>query len=218
MMAYKIGYVDENEGWKSTFYHAFKNDFDLELFDLNQETTAEGLVEEIFAKRLDLLVIDFLLDETGDLDFNADEIVERIQAKNLYYPIIILTSNETDAIDHIENVNLINGKDMLSGEAGDKGTKVPVLIHKFTKIIEGYRAKVENSEKELEGLEHKRKEKRLSPEDEDRYVDLSQYLDNVAAPRGRISRTFYTEDTNERLDQLIKKTQEMIDLVEKEKK
>src|SRR5579862_1071795 len=217
-MAYKIGYVDENEGRKSTFYHAFKNDFDLEMFELGSDTTAEGLVEQIFAKRLDLLVIDFLLDETGDLDFNADEIVERIQEKNLYYPILILTSNETDALDHIENVNLINGKDMLSGELGDKGGKVPILIHKFTKIIEGYRTKLQDSEKALEDLEHIRKEKRLSPKEEDRYVELNKYMDNVAAPKGRISRTFYAEDTNERLDQLIKKTQEMIELMGKEKK
>lgn len=213
-MQYKIGYIDENEGWKSTFYHAFADDFEVILFDLNEKTTAESLVEEIFSQPLDMLVIDFLLDETGILDFNADKIVELIQNRNLYYPLIILTSNETDALDHIENVNLINGKDMLSSE--DDTSKKHILKHKFTKIIESYKLKLGASENKLSELEIKRNDIGLSPTEEDKYVELNNYLDNISTSSGRISRSFYSEGTNNRLDDLIKKTQTMIELIEKE--
>lgn len=213
-MQYKIGYIDENEGWRSTFYHAFTDDFEVIVFELSEGTTAALLVEEIFSQPLDMLVIDFLLDETGILDFNADTIVELIQQRNLYYPLIILTSNETDALDHIENVNLINGKDMLS--SNDDNSKKDILKHKFTKIIEGYKLKFQGAETELAKLETKRNNSGLNPNEEDKYVELNNYLDNVSTGNGRISRSFYSEDTNKRLDDLIQKTQTMISLIEKE--
>jgi len=213
-MAYKIGYIDEDEGWKSTFYHAFSDDFEVVVFDLSEYITAEALLDQIFSASLDMLVIDFLLVESGVLDFNADRIVELIQERNLYYPLIILTSNETDALDHIENVNLINGKDMLGSE-GDN-SKTEILKHKFTKIIESYKQKLEGSEAELSALETKRNENGLDPDEEDKYVELNSYLDNVSTSKGRISRTFYSEDTNKRLDDLIKKTQSIIELIEKD--
>ncbi|RYE42239.1 MAG: hypothetical protein EOP48_23495 [Sphingobacteriales bacterium] len=68
-----------------------------------------------------------------ELRRDADKIVELIQERNLYYPLIILTSNETDALDHIENVNLINGKDMLSSE-GDNSKK-DILKHMMKTLL-----------------------------------------------------------------------------------
>lgn len=204
---YKIGYIDEDKGWRSTFRQYLKDDFEVVLFDINEETTVETLVDDVFNQAMDLLVIDFRLDETGLVDFNADTLVDKIQERNLYYPLIILTSFESDALDHLENANLVNGKDMLSG---DNSSKVTILKQKISKIANDYTSKLRESILELEILEKKRVEIGLEPNEEDRFVDLNNYLDKTTSAKGRLSRTFYSEDTNKKLDELISKTEQLL--------
>jgi hypothetical protein len=204
---YRIGYIDEDKGWRNTFRQYLKDDFEIVLFDITEETTVETLVDDIFNQAIDMLVIDFRLDETGLVDFNADILVDKIQGRNLYYPLIILTSFESDALDHLENANLVNGKDMLSG---DSTSKVSILKQKISKIAGDYTFKVSESVSELEILEKKRVETGLNPNEEDRFVELNNYLDKTTSAQGRLSRTFYSEDTNKKLDDLISKTEQLL--------
>ncbi|GLU52325.1 hypothetical protein [Dyadobacter frigoris] len=200
---FKIGYIDEDNGWRNTFRQYFKDDFDVVLFDITETTTQESLVNEIFEQSIDMLVIDFRLDETGLVDFNADSLVEKIKELNFFYPMIILTSYESDALDHIENANLINGKDMLSG---DSNSKIPILKQKIKKIASDYRVKLDDSMSRLFSLEKKRLLDGLTPSEEDEFVDLNSFVDKTTSAKGRLSRTFYNEKTNQKLDDLIMKT------------
>ncbi|WP_254526719.1 MULTISPECIES: hypothetical protein [unclassified Sphingobacterium] len=204
---YKIGYIDEDKGWRSTFRQYLKDDFEIVLFDINEETTVETLVDDVFNQAMDMLVIDFRLDETGLVDFNADTLVDKIQERNLYYPLIILTSFESDALDHLENANLVNGKDMLSG---DNSSKVSILKQKISKIANDYISKMKETVLELEILEKRRVKNGLEPNEEDRFVELNNYLDKTTSAKGRLSRTFYSEDTNKKLDELICKTEQLL--------
>ena len=71
---YKIGYVDEDRGQRNTFYNALKDDFKVKLFEITQETESQTLAEDILSSSIDMLVLDFRLDENGLVDFNADEL------------------------------------------------------------------------------------------------------------------------------------------------
>ncbi|AEE51085.1 hypothetical protein [Haliscomenobacter hydrossis] len=204
---YRVGYVDEDGGQKSTFFNTLKDDFEVKLFDITEETDSESLVEAILASSLDVLVLDFLLDETGLVDFNADELIEKIQEVNKHYPLIILTSREVDALDQIPDANLINGKEEMLVN------KIDIFKQKLNKIASNYKASIGNAQKELEHLEEKREEKGLEPNEEDRYVELNLYLDQTVAAKNHISRTFYSEDTNKKLDELIAKTEELINKI-----
>ena len=90
----RIGYIDEDEAQQNSFYHALKEYFDVVIFEITKETNKANLVEDVFKSALDVLVLDFRLDENGLLDFNANEIIEEIQKRNLYYPLIVFTSDE----------------------------------------------------------------------------------------------------------------------------
>lgn len=208
---YRLGYVDEDEGQRNSFYQFLKDDFKITLFNITDETELDSLVDEIFQSGIDMLVLDFRLDETGLVNFNADSLVDKIQQRNLYYPLVILTSHEEDAMDHISNVNLINGKEEMLG------SKVPLFKQKLSKIVSGYQTKVSETEKELERLEAKRQRNGLDTDEEDTYVELNNYLDKTMTAKSRISRTFYSEDTNKKLDDIIEKSSEILSKIEKEK-
>jgi len=208
---YRLGYIDEDEGQRNSFYQFLKDDFEITLFGITEETELDSLVEEIFQSGIDMLVLDFRLDETGLVNFNADSLVDKIQERNLYYPLVILTSHEEDAMDHISNANLINGKEEMLG------SKVQLFKQKLNKIVNGYQTRVSEAETELEELENKRQNDGLDAKEEDRYVELNNYLDKTMTAKSRISRTFYSEDTNKKLDDLIEKTSEILSKIEKEK-
>lgn len=201
---YRIGYVDEDYGQRNSFYHFLKDDFEVVLFDITEAIDSNLLAERILDSSLDILVLDFRLDETGLIDFNADELVEKIQEVNKHYPLVILTSYEVDALDHIPNANLVNGKDEMLG------AKIDIFKQKLNRIANTYKTKIESSTGELEQLEKKREAEGLTPSEEDRYVELNNFLDKTVSAKGHISRSFYSEDTNRRLDELINKTEQLL--------
>ncbi|MCP4109917.1 MAG: hypothetical protein GY749_31085 [Desulfobacteraceae bacterium] len=202
----RIGYIDDEGGWRNTFRQFFKNDFDIVLFDINEKTDIDSLTDDIFEKDIDMLVIDYRL---GIVGFNADALVDKIQERNLHYPMIILTSYESEALDHLENANLVNGKDMLDGE----NPKVEILKQKIQKIADNYRTEISKSVKQLEFLEKKRIKQGLAPNEEDLYVDLNNFLDKTVSAKKHLSRTFYSEDTNKKLDDLIGKMEHLLNTI-----
>lgn len=206
---YKIGYIDEEEPQRNSFYQFLKDDFEIKLFEIIEDTEPENLVQHVFNSALDILVLDFRLDESGLVNFNADCIIELIQERNLYYPLVVLTSHELDALDHIKNANLINGKTEMLGE------KVDVFKQKLKRIAGDYKTNTISNEEELAVLEEKRLTEKLDSAEEDRYVELNNYFDKISHSKEHISRTFYSNDTNAKLDELISRTTEMLNKIPK---
>lgn len=207
---YRLGYIDEDAGQRSSFYQFLKDDFDITLFEINDETDVDSLVEDVFQSGIDMLVLDFRLDEGEYLDFNADSIIEKIQERNLYYPLVILTSHELDALDHISNANLVNGKEEMLGP------KVDVFKQKLTKIIQVYQSQLSDAENTIKNLEFKRQSgTALTQPEEDQYVELNAFLEKTMSANSTISRTFYSEGTNKKLDDLIEKTEALLSKIEK---
>lgn len=200
----RIGYIDEDGGQRNSFYHYLKDEFEIILPEITEDTSVENLVDEILKLNLDVLVLDYMLSENGLVDFNAESLVERIFEFNRYYPLIILTSYETDALDQIANAHLVNGKDILE-------SKLAIFKHKLIKIAQEYKGEIKTAEQELEQLEEKRNSgEGLSSSEEDRYVELNSFLDATIDNKGKVSRTFYSEDTNKKLDNLINLTEQML--------
>jgi len=206
---YRVGYIDEDAGQRNSFYQFLKDDFDIVLFEMNEDTTIESLVDDVFQSGIDMLVLDFRLDDSGEFDFNADSIIEKVQERNLLYPLVILTSHELDALDHVSNANLVNGKEEMLG------SKVEIFKQKLIKIIESYKTELIAAEAEIQELEKKRQNNiELSSSEEDRYVELNIFLEKIMSAKNRIHRSYYSEGTNKRLDQLIEQTQALLSKIE----
>ncbi|KPM49516.1 hypothetical protein [Jiulongibacter sediminis] len=200
----RVGYIDEDEGQRNSFHHLFKDEFEVILFEITEETNAENLVDEVLKSAIDVLVLDFRLDENGLVDFNADKLVEGIQAINLFYPLVVLTSHEVDALDHLENAHLVNGKDDMLD------SKIDIFKQKLRSIALDNKRKIESAEAELKKLEEKRINGGFDSKEEDRYVELSSFLDQTISAKGRVSRSFYSEHTNKKLDDLIGLAEQML--------
>lgn len=208
-MKKRIGYIDEDEGQKNTFYNSLKDEFDVHLIDIAEGVTIESLTDEIFSSNLDMLVLDFRLDETGLVDFNAESLIDQIKRRNTFYPLIVLTSHQVDALNHVSDANLVNDKQQMLNNDLD------VLKQKLNKIAESYQRQKESSEEGLRRLEEILRKGELTPEQEDQYVELNSYLEKTMHGDSRISRTFFSQSTNRKLDELISKAEEVLKQISK---
>lgn len=83
IMRYKIVYIDKDEGWINTFYQTFKNDFEIIRIKADSETTLDGIVKMVLEQDIDGVITDYLLDESGDVNFNGNKIVEAINTNHI---------------------------------------------------------------------------------------------------------------------------------------
>jgi len=180
-MKYKIAYIDEEDTWLQTFYQTFKGDFDIKKIKIDSTSTLESVVEAVSDKDIQGVVTDYLLDETGFSNFNGDQIVEAIKKDRPHFPVIMLTAYEPQAIDQMDDVNIINGKDDLNGESEEK---VEILRSKIKSNIERYHTRISKTINRIEGLVSKRNKSSLLPEEEEELTKLFILLDELE-PEGK---------------------------------
>jgi hypothetical protein len=202
---YKIGFIDEEKTQIQHFYQTFKNDFDVYQFELTQGAEPESLIREAFDKHLDALIIDFRMN--GFFGFNGDLIVEKLNEINPFFPKILLTSFPFEALDFVDDANIVNTKDIWSGDSPDD---LKIFIKKLNRLIRIYYEKINDTEQKLKSLEEKRIESSLEPIEEDQYVNLNNFLSKVAGQNKDLPRDFYSQKTSAKLDILIEKTEQML--------
>ena len=80
-LKYRIGYVDENEEQVKLYKRKLK-EYDFEVIGYNFEIgmSPEMLMEQIFKSDIDLLMIDFKLNESNIVSFNGEVIESFIRS------------------------------------------------------------------------------------------------------------------------------------------
>lgn len=214
-MKYKIAYIDEDDGWLNTFRQTFKNDFEVINIKINSETTEESLFQEILSQNVDAIISDFLLDETEDVDFNGDKVVELIAKYNPYFPIMILTSYEPKAVSQMDNVNIINGKDILDGENQER---LDIFKAKIKANIENYYSKIQNTKDRIEFLVKKNNDDSIEPNEEEELTKLFILMDEIDPESKIIPANLIKPEAITKLNEFVNQTKEILNELKKKKK
>lgn len=213
-MKYKIAYIDEDEAWINTFYQTFKDDFDIVRVKADSNTTLDGLVNLIIEEELDGVITDYLLDESGDVEFNGNRIVEAINRYKPHFPVLMLTSYETQAMNHTENVNIIYDKDALDGE---NEKRLSVFKTKIKSNIERHRQLQETTQSRIEELAEKRNKDELIPEEEEELTKLFIRLDELQPEGKDIPANLVRPEAITKLNNLVDQTREILNELKKGK-
>ena len=161
---YKIAHIDENAAAINNFYQNFKNDFEILKIKVDANSTIDLIIQESFDNHVDAIIVDYMLDEEGDVNFNGNLIFDKIRKIRPHFPIVMLTSHEPQAIDHMEDVHIIYSKDILDGESEDE---LEIFKTKLKSNIERYYTKFQNTKKSIEELVKKKNKKGLEPAEEE---------------------------------------------------
>lgn len=207
---HRLGFIDEDRSQRNQFYQTFKADFEVCNIEAAAGDTVEKLVSEALTNHVELLLVDYQMSHV--LGFNGDSIARMMSEVNPYFPVMIFTSYEEEALDFVDDANKVYGKDIWSG---DDEAELQVFKKKINTLINSYNNRINEASETLSRLKAKKDSEGLTPEEEDRYMELNVFLEQVANKGGHLPRTFYSQETNKKLDVLLEKTEQLLDRLSK---
>lgn len=218
-MAYRILFIDEQKKYQNNFldYVEQKNIEDVEAIVKYPESSIDDMINVVNEELADAVVTDFRLNEyKTDIKYNIDydgaDLLHSLRKRRKGFPCFILTSYDGDAVDESQDVNMVYDKSVINPYT-EKSERVSFL-EKIIKQIDHYRKTIDNAEKELCYLIEKRSKEEASLEDEERLIELDNLLESSVDRRGEIPNEFKELSNQNRLSELIKKADEIINKYE----
>jgi hypothetical protein len=212
MSKYRIGYMDDEPGQIVEFMNKFENYFEIKEIEMDKISEPPDIINEIEENELELIVLDFMLDAKGK-HFNADKIIKEIDKWNPYFPRLIITTHDTEAFGHLNDVNIINLKNYLEQKTKD-GSNLFVL--KVEENIKHYKHRKEEVTSKLEELVEKKEETGLSSAEEEEYYKLYNFIIDSTPSRKILPSHILKPDSIFSLNKLLNCTQEILSILKEE--
>ncbi|MFP9097759.1 hypothetical protein ACLI09_01790 [Flavobacterium sp. RHBU_24] len=211
-MKYRLAYIDEQETSLSNFYSHFNSEYELIMIKVDKDSTIDSILEECFENEVDAIVTDYKLEEEGDVNFNGDKLFNTIKSKHPHFPVIMLTSWEPDAIDHMENVHLIYNKDILDGKNSDEFT---IFKSKINSTIRNYYKKIEDTNNRIGELVDKRNSSSLEIPEEEELTKLYILNDELHPDGKEIPANLIQKESITQLNDFVSEAKEILEELKK---
>lgn len=207
---FRLGYLDDDKGIRTTFARLFEKDFEIFIFkDMDRISSLEDLLNVLEEEHLDALAVDYLLSGNGVLPYNGDEVVSYMENRKKFFPVFMVTSHVGDALDKMYDVFLVNDKEDLSDEKQRLN-----LIDKVKKAVGSYHRKVNSIEEKARELEVKQKsEVGLTNEEEQFLLKLHMELNSIDPKANPISAEKLKTSSLKDLAELVKNSRTLLDFI-----
>lgn len=204
---YRIGYLDEDEGYQAKFYQAFKNEFDIKILPIENINNVYDVLRFINDEELDALVVDYHLADSGQLTFNGDSVVDLINSQKKYFPLVMLTSYAQDAIAHMEDVYIVKDKEEIESSAN-------LFLKQLETAIDRYQTKIITAENKIKELSEK---KVLSIQEEEELLRLHIFMNEVDPEANQLPASLLTSSAINNISDLVKESKELLSILKKNK-
>ena len=204
---YRIGYLDEDEGYQAKFYQAFKNEFDIKILPIENINNVYEVLRFINDEELDALVVDYRLADSGQLTFNGDSVVDLINSQKKYFPLVMLTSYAQDAIAHMEDVYIVKDKEEIESSAN-------LFLKQLETAIDRYQTKIITAENKIKELSEK---KVLSIQEEEELLRLHIFMNEVDPEANQLPASLLTSSAINNISDLVKESKELLSILKKNK-
>ena len=204
---YRIGYLDEDEGYQAKFYQAFKNEFDIKILPIENINNVYDVLRFINDEELDALVVDYRLADSGQLTFNGDSVVDLINSQKKYFPLVMLTSYAQDAIAHMEDVYIVKDKEEIESSAN-------LFLKQLETAIDRYQTKIITAENKIKELSEK---KVLSIQEEEELLRLHIFMNEVDPEANQLPASLVTSCAINNISDLVKESKELLSIIKKNK-
>ena len=204
---YRIGYLDEDEGYQAKFYQAFKNEFDIKILPIENINNVYDVLRFINDEELDALVVDYRLADSGQLTFNGDSVVDLINSQKKYFPLVMLTSYAQDARAHMEDVYIVKDKEEIESSAN-------LFLKQLETAIDRYQTKIITAENKIKELSEK---KVLSIQEEEELLRLHIFMNEVDPEANQLPASLLTSSAINNISDLVKESKELLSILKKNK-
>lgn len=172
---YKIGYIDEDKSQVKLYKRKLKEyGFEIIGYEIKKGMTLHSLMDQVYLSDIDLLMIDFKLNETNVVPFNGEAVENSIYDNKPLFPHIIFTNKVEQAEPFIEDWKIIFDKDEIFTE--DEPERVQRFVNILTKSIEQYRTHIGKKKDLLSGLLEKNEEVGLNAMEKNDLISIQDEL------------------------------------------
>jgi hypothetical protein len=218
---YKIGYIDEDVKQVKKYQRRFRN-YDIEVigYEFHKGMTLDELMNQVYKSDIDLLMIDYKLNETNQVTFNGEAVESEFYDKKPLFPHIIFTNKVEQAEPHVEDWKIIFDKDDIFSEDDEDEKKVQHFITTLIKSIEQYRTHVYKKKAIVSELLEKGEKVGLTASEKDLLITKQDELIALdKTERNEIPRHLLTEKKLDDLSKTKKEAEEFLQsLIDKRKK
>jgi len=210
---YKIGYIDEDPN-QVKLYRRKLRDFGFEVvgYEFHKGITLTELMEQVYSSEIDLLMIDFRLNESNIVPFNGDAVEREIYEKKPLFPHIIFTNKADQAEPDVDDLKIIFDKEVVfPGDDGKDNPSTKYFIDVLTKSIEQYKKHISKRKDTISELLEKEQNTELSVEEKKLLLSTQRELLGLDQMRmSDVPEILTSIDTLEKLSKARKDAEEYI--------
>lgn len=214
MEKYTIAIIDEEKNQRDQFEFVFSKAFNVVQIDSYEST--DSLIALIKSENIDAIAIDYRLTEHhSTFKNNGDFLFKEIRKYLFEFPVFILTrsANEVKQICKTVDPSFIVDKKNINFGRGEQEQEQLFLESIATKI-NIYKSDLQEK---IEGLNQLEELRKNDPTEFNKYegeyinlnFELSKYICSAQIPL-----TYFTQQSNDRLDALIAKTEDILKKLE----
>jgi len=213
MNKHKIAYIDESRDDIAKFQRRVYDAFDVLVFlpkgDFN------SFVEELLNSDAEAFISDFRLNEYRNdvkeaIGYSGADLIEALLRMRNEFPCFVLTSHDSDAIQHMTDVNYVYSKEILTIDMGKQGEK---FIEKIRVQIEHYNTNINLFSDRLFDLQLLSTERDLTEDEENELLILDTFLENSLNRRNALPPEKKTQLAVGKINELLTSTNELLDLL-----
>lgn len=161
---YTIGYIDEDDTQVKTYRRKLKkHGFDVIGYEFEKGMTLKDLMKQVYLSDIDLLMIDYKLNDTNVVSFNGEEVEREIYETKPKFPHIVFTNKVDQAEPFIEDWKIIFDKEVVFGD----DERIERFVTILEKSIEQYRNYVFKKKQQIAALLEKESESGLNAREKD---------------------------------------------------
>ena len=110
-MKYKIGFIEEDINQVKLYRRKLRDfGFDVIGYEFTKGMTLEELMNQVYNSDIDLLMIDFRLNESNIVPFNGDEVERHVYENKPLFPHIIFTKKVDQSEPDVDDIKIIFDK------------------------------------------------------------------------------------------------------------
>jgi hypothetical protein len=199
MEKYRIAYVDENPEEIRLFQRYASDDFD--VIPLEPPAELENLIEEILESNVLAVISDYNLTEYNKVArYDGVDVITAFLEVKPAFPTFVLTSYDESAADESSDVNMVYTKKVLYESQG-----MP-FKERIRKQIQHYIQRVDAAKAELLTLIEKAREGTLSLLEEERLIDLDNFLEMSINAKCALPKHLKLPSNADKLSEIIEST------------
>lgn len=176
-LQYRIGYIDEDINQVKLYARKLREfGFEVIGYDFHKGMTLDELMKQVFSSEIDLLMIDFRLNESNIIPFNGDAVEREIYDKKPLFPHIILTNKADQAEPDVDDLKIIFDKEIVFPADNGDSPQTKRFIETLIKSIEQYKRHIDKHKQIISELLEKEQNGPLSAEEKNLLLSTQREL------------------------------------------